>query len=189
MCGRIIEEAFADALRLHQALMDEGFISAVSSAADAVVSALRNGGKVLVAGNGGSAADAQHFVAEIVGRFQKERRGLPAIALSTNTSSLTAIANDYAYDDVFARQVEALGRKGDIFFGISTSGNSPNIVKALEAAKGLGIFTVGLLGKGGGKCKDLCDIAIVVPHNTTARIQEVHILVIHAICAVVDESF
>ncbi len=138
---------------------------------------------------GGSAADAQHFIAELVGRFVKERRGLPGISLTTNTSSLTAIANDYSFDDVFSRQLLALGEKDDVFFGISTSGKSPNILKALDAAKSIGMITIGLLGRDGGPCASHCDIPIIVQHDVTARIQEIHILTIHAICACIDESF
>ncbi len=190
MKNELVKRIFTDSLELHRAVLsDEDFLSSVSAASELIVDALKSGGKVLVAGNGGSAADSQHFVAELVGRFEKERKGLPALALSTNTSSLTALANDYSYDDVFSRQLTALGKRGDVFFGITTSGNSPNIVKALKSAREMGIKTIGLLGKGGGKCLNLCDVPIVVPHKVTARIQEVHILVIHTICAVVDSEF
>jgi len=147
---------------------------------------LKLGNKLLICGNGGSAADSQHFAAEVVGRFEKERKGFSAIALTTDTSALTAIGNDYGYDKVFSRQVEALGQKGDILIGISTSGNSKNVIEAVKVAKGLGIFTVGLLGKDGGQLKDLVDKAFIVRSNNTARIQEVHITFIHAICRVLD---
>jgi len=168
---------------------DANYIKCVHDAANTIISVLRADGKLIIAGNGGSAADAQHFVAEVVGRFQKERRGLPAIALSTNTSTITALANDYSYDGIFARQLDALGTTGDVFFGITTSGKSPNIIKALKIAATKEIPTIGLLGKGGGPCAPICDIPIIVPHNVTARIQEVHILTIHAICAAIDEAF
>jgi phosphoheptose isomerase (EC 5.3.1.-) len=147
---------------------------------------LKFGNKLLICGNGGSAADSQHFAAEVVGRFEKERKGFSAIALTTDTSALTAIGNDYGFDKVFSRQVEALGQKGDILIGISTSGNSKNVIEAVKVAKGLGIFTVGLLGKDGGQLKDLVDKAFIVRSNNTARIQEVHITFIHAICRVLD---
>jgi D-sedoheptulose 7-phosphate isomerase len=147
---------------------------------------LKLGNKLLICGNGGSAADSQHFAAEVVGRFEKERKGFSAIALTTDTSALTAIGNDYGFDKVFSRQVEALGQKGDILIGISTSGNSKNVIEAVKVAKGLGIFTVGLLGKDGGQLKDLVDKAFIVRSNNTARIQEVHITFIHAICRVLD---
>jgi D-sedoheptulose 7-phosphate isomerase len=147
-----------------------------------------NGGKLLVMGNGGSAADAQHFVAEIVGRFKMERRGLPAIALSTDTSILTAIGNDYGFDRVFSRQVEALAQPGDLVVGISTSGNSPNVLQAVQLARELKCRTVGLLGKDGGTIKDVCDLALIVPTTDTPRVQEGHITIIHIVCDLLEKS-
>ncbi|NPA53969.1 MAG: D-sedoheptulose 7-phosphate isomerase [Aquificae bacterium] len=147
---------------------------------------LKAGYKILICGNGGSAADSQHFAAEIVGRFEKERKGFPAIALTTDTSALTAIGNDYGFEYIFSRQVEALGQKGDILVGISTSGNSENVIKAVEVAKEKGIFTVGLLGKDGGKLKDIVDKAFIVRHKSTARIQEVHLTMEHTLCKIID---
>ncbi len=147
---------------------------------------LKSGYKILICGNGGSAADSQHFAAEIVGRFEKERKGFPAIALTTDTSALTAIGNDYGFENIFSRQVEALGEKGDILIGISTSGNSENVIKAVEVAKGRGIFTVGFLGKDGGKLKDIVDKAFIVRHKNTARIQEVHLTLEHTLCKIID---
>lgn len=147
---------------------------------------LKNGNKLLICGNGGSAADSQHFAAEIVGRFEKERKGYSAIALTTDTSALTAIGNDYGFDKIFSRQVEALGEKGDILIGISTSGNSQNIIEAVKVAKEMGIFTVGFLGKDGGKLKSIVDKAFIVKSDNTARIQEVHLTLEHAICRVLD---
>lgn len=147
---------------------------------------LKLGKKVLICGNGGSAADSQHFAAEIVGRFEKERKGYPAIALTTDTSALTAIGNDYGFDKIFSRQVEALGEKGDILIGISTSGNSKNVIQAVEVAKQIGMFTVGFLGKDGGRLKDLVDKAFIVKSDNTARIQEVHLTLEHSICKVID---
>lgn len=146
------------------------------------------GGKLLVMGNGGSAADAQHFVAEIVGRFKMERRGLPAIALSTDTSILTAIGNDYGFDRVFHRQVEALAVPGDLIIGISTSGNSLNVLHALELARETGCRTVGLLGKDGGSIKNLCDLALIVPSSDTPRVQEGHITIIHILCDLLEKT-
>ncbi len=153
-----------------------------------LVDTFNRGGKLLVMGNGGSAADAQHFVAEIVGRFKMERRGLPAIALSTDTSILTAIGNDYGFDKVFRRQVEALAVPGDLVVGISTSGNSPNVLQALELAREKGCRTVGLLGKDGGGIKNLCDLALIVPTNDTPRVQEGHITIIHIVCDLLEKS-
>ena len=155
---------------------------------NAIVSTLKAGGKVMICGNGGSAADSQHFAAELTGRYKKERRALAAIALHTDTSALTAISNDYAYDKVFSRQVEALGKKGDALVIITTSGNSPNLLEAARKAKELDITVIGLLGKGGGKAKDLCDLSFIVPSDNTPRIQEMHILTIHIICEIIDNS-
>jgi D-sedoheptulose 7-phosphate isomerase len=151
----------------------------VARAAELMVSALKGGNKLLICGNGGSAADAQHFAAEIIGRFEKERRALPAIALTTDTSILTALGNDYGYDSIFARQVEGLGVAGDCLIGISTSGNSKNILVAMDAARGQGMKCIGLLGKGGGEILKKCDLAVVAPGSSTARIQEAHIFIIH----------
>ena len=153
------------------------------------IEALKSQKKILLCGNGGSAADAQHIAAELVGRFKKERRALPAIALTTDTSALTAISNDYGYEQVFARQVEALAQKGDVLIAISTSGESENVLQAVEVARAKECKVVGLLGRDGGRIKDLCDAAIVVPVQETARIQEMHILIGHILCALIDESF
>ncbi len=148
-----------------------------------------NGKKLLIFGNGGSAADAQHIAAELTGRYKSERRGLPAIALTTDTSALTAIGNDYGYKEVFKRQVEALANEGDVVIGISTSGNSKNVIKALKKAKKLGCKTIGFSGRDGGKMNGVCDINIVVPSNDTPRIQEMHILIGHIICQAVDNEW
>lgn len=149
---------------------------------------IKNGGKILLCGNGGSAADSQHIAAEIVGRFKKERKGLPAIALTTDTSILTSVGNDYGYDYIFARQVEALCRPEDLVIGITTSGNSANVVRAIEAAKAVGATTVGLTGGTGGKLNALCDFNLVMPSNVTARIQEAHIFVGHCLCEVLESD-
>ncbi|MCT7531721.1 D-sedoheptulose 7-phosphate isomerase [Aliarcobacter cryaerophilus] len=152
------------------------------------VETLRNGNKILLCGNGGSAADAQHIAAELTGRYKTERRGLPGIALTTDTSALTAIGNDYGYDRVFDRQVEALANKGDLLIGISTSGNSKNVINALKVAREMGCKTLGLTGRDGGAMNELCDINLVVPSNDTPRIQEMHILFAHTICQIIDNE-
>ncbi len=150
--------------------------------------ALKKGRKILFMGNGGSAADSQHLAAELVGRFQKERRGLPAIALTTDTSILTAVGNDYGYERIFSRQIEALVQAGDVVVGLTTSGNSKNVVEAIVEAKKLGAITIGMTGQGGGKLKELCDLCICVPSAVTARIQEAHILIGHILCEILDEE-
>lgn len=158
----------------------------IIEAARAVADCLREGGKLLVFGNGGSAADAQHIAAEFVGRFERERRALPAIALTTDTSALTAIGNDYGFEQVFARQVRALGRAGDVAIAISTSGRSPNVLAAVEAARECGMRVVGLTGRDGGPLAAASDIAINIPSDNTARIQECHLMVEHIICETVE---
>lgn len=155
---------------------------------DAITKSLKNGGKVLIAGNGGSAADSQHIAAEIVGRFVKERKAYPAIALTTDSSILTSVGNDYSFDTIFARQVEGLGNKGDIFIGISTSGNSKNIIEAVSKSKEMGLITVGLLGRDGGKLKKLCDYNITFPYEETARVQEHHIMTYHLLCEFIESN-
>jgi len=157
--------------------------------ADIVCNQLQGGHKVLLCGNGGSAADAQHIAAEITGRYKSERKGLPAIALTTDTSALTAIANDYGYERVFARQVEALAQKGDLLIGISTSGHSENVCQALSVAKEAGCHTIGFSGKDGGKMNQLCDINLVIPSHDTPRIQEMHMLIGHIIAQAVDDAY
>lgn len=149
---------------------------------------LQRGGKVLFCGNGGSAADSQHLAAELTGRFIKDRRPLAAMALSTDTSALTCIGNDYSFDEVFARQVWGLGRAGDLLIGISTSGNSRNVIRAVEEAQKLGMQTLGLLGRDGGQLRSLCDHSIVVPSPVTARIQECHILIGHTLCGLIEQD-
>ncbi len=158
----------------------------IGKAVDLIYDAFTSGRKLLVFGNGGSSADAQHFSAELVGRFSANRRPLPAIALTTNQAILTAWSNDHSFDDVFARQIEALGSAGDVAFGISTSGMSANVVNALRRARDLGLRTVGLTGTSGGKVAPLCDVLLGVPLTETARIQEVHLVTCHAICAAVE---
>jgi D-sedoheptulose 7-phosphate isomerase len=168
-------------------LKDEQFQGLVVQVAERIVKSLGLGAKVFFFGNGGSAADAQHLAAEFTGRFLKERRALPALALSVNSSSLTAIGNDYGFEIVFARQLEALGKEGDVAIGLSTSGNSTNVIRALETARSKSIFSVALTGKSGGKLKNIADRTICIPSEETPRIQECHILTGHLICELVEE--
>lgn len=149
---------------------------------------LQNGGKILLMGNGGSAADCQHIAAEIVGRYKRERKGLPAIALTTDSSILTSVGNDYGFEHIFARQVEALCNDGDIVIGISTSGNSANIVAGIESARSLNAYTVGLTGQGGGRLADLCDVTLAMPSTDTPRVQEAHILIGHILCELLEAN-
>lgn len=182
--------AYLDALNDHAALVQRlaALDDAVAAAVQACADTLRTGGKILLCGNGGSAADTQHIAAELVGRFVGERRALAAIALTTDSSALTAIANDYGYDHVFARQVAGLGRPGDLLVGISTSGTSPNVLAAMREARTMGLRTVALAGKDGGPLAVEADHAIVVPSTVTARIQEAHILIGHALCAGIERA-
>jgi len=160
----------------------------IANAAKIVIDAYKGGGKVLLIGNGGSAADAQHIAGELVGRFKLERIGLPAIALSTNTSILTALSNDYEYDTVFSRQLEALANDNDVLIAITTSGTSPNILKAVKVARSKSVKVIGLTGRNGGKLKDMADLTIIVPSNNTPRIQEAHITIGHIICDLVERE-
>lgn len=160
----------------------------VNKAVSTCVQSLKSGGKLMFCGNGGSAADSQHLAAEFTGRFNKDRAPLAALALSTDTSALTCIANDYAFDQVFARQVLALGKPGDCLIAISTSGKSANVIAAVEAARSLNIHCIGLLGRDGGTLIKMCDVAIVVPNQVTARIQEAHILIGHSLCGAVEQK-
>lgn len=182
----LIAERFFDH---RQVLLDtEKLIPIIEEMGQLIKTAIHNGHKVLFCGNGGSAADAQHLAAEFIGRFQKERPSLPAIALTTDSSILTAVANDYGYNAVFERQVAGLGRPGDVLVGISTSGNSQNVVAAITLAKEKGMATIGMTGRGGGKMAEICDVALAVPSEVTARTQEMHILVGHILCEMVEET-
>lgn len=180
-----IRSIIKDSIKVKESVADTN-LPEIEAAADIIIASLKSGGKVLVFGNGGSAADSQHFAAELVGRFKKERGPYGAIALTVNTSTLTAIANDYSYDVTFSRQVEALGRKGDVAFGISTSGNSKNVIAAIRKAREIGLKTVGLTGCGGGMLKKECDVSIAVGSRDTPRVQESHITIIHIICELID---
>jgi len=184
----LVVETLRTTARLHAALADGPAVDAIARAGDMVVGVLQAGGQVLAFGNGGSAADAQHFVAELVGRFDRPRRALPAVALTTDPSVMTAVGNDYGFDRVFARQVEALGRAGDLVVGITTSGHSPNVVRGLETAKALGLRTIALTGKDGGAAGQLAEVHVNVPETVTARVQEAHMTVLHLLCAFVDRE-
>jgi D-sedoheptulose 7-phosphate isomerase len=184
--NRIIEQRLTEHLETLQRLKASDLPQKLEKCAACVEKALSGGHKVLFCGNGGSAADSQHLAAEFVGRFQKERKGLPAIALTVDTSILTSVANDYGYEAVFARQVQALGERGDVLIGISTSGNSKNVLLAIEEAKEKGITCIGMTAEGGGKMADACDICLEVPVRVTARAQEMHILIGHILCELVD---
>lgn len=179
----MVEKYFQEEIDLiNRILGDESLNQKIQEVVESLVSAFNKGNKILIAGNGGSAADAQHFAAELVGRYKKEKKGYPAISLSTDTSFLTAWGNDYDFGDVFARQIEVLGKNGDVFIAISTSGNSKNIVEALKVARQTGLKTISLLGKDGGEANNLSDISIIVPSDNTPRIQEIHGTLIHIIC-------
>jgi phosphoheptose isomerase len=179
--------ALTEAIALHERVRAAG-VETIVAAAGAVTTALRQGGTVLVFGNGGSAADAQHLAAELVGRFQRERRGYAAVALTADPSVLTSIANDYGYDRVFARQIEALGRPGDVAIAITTSGRSPNVVRALEAARARSLTTVALTGRDGGEAGRVADVHVNVPSDSTPRVQELHRTLLHVVCDLVEND-
>ncbi|MCG6968242.1 MAG: D-sedoheptulose 7-phosphate isomerase [Gammaproteobacteria bacterium] len=171
-----------------QLLSNDSFLQLIEEVTNRCIQAFRHGNKVMFAGNGGSASDALHLAAEFVGRYEQDRSGIPALALSANTSTVTAVANDYGYEAIFQRQIQALGREGDVFFGLSTSGRSPNVVAAIQECKRLGIVTVGMTGSGGGDMLELCDYCLRIPSDNTARIQESHITVGHIICSMVERT-
>jgi D-sedoheptulose 7-phosphate isomerase len=173
---------------LERMASDPQLIEGIATVAAICTDALRRGNKILFAGNGGSAADSQHLAGELVSRFAYDRPGLPAFALTTDTSVLTAIGNDYGYEHLFARQIEAVGQAGDVFFGISTSGRSPNILNALRVARARGLVTVGMTGRGGGQMPDLCDHVLRTPSDSTPRIQEGHIAMGHAVCSLIEQQ-
>lgn len=184
-----IKSHFVDSIKVKSEILnDEKLLNLIKQASLKVLDAYKKGNKTLLAGNGGSAADAQHIAGEFVSRFYFDRPGLASIALSTDTSIMTAIGNDYGYENLFARQVQAQGVSGDVFIGISTSGNSKNITKALELCKEKNIVSIGLTGASGGAMNELCDYCIKAPSSCTPRIQEAHILIGHIICAIVEEE-
>jgi len=186
----LVIERVRESIEIQQAILeDEHLFKLLNDAASACIRALNEGAKLIFFGNGGSAADAQHLAAELTGRYLLERRPLPAIALTTNTSCLTAIGNDYSYDQVFARQIEALGNKADIAIGISTSGHYKNVIQALRKAKEKGLTTVGLTGSAGGELRHVADYCLRIPSEETPRIQEAHILLGHILCEIIEENF
>lgn len=184
-----IARLLQDSIAVKQAVLaDPALLKVIAEVAQRCIETLRSGNKILLAGNGGSASDAQHIAAELVGRFEVDRRGLPAIALTTNASQLTAISNDYGYESVFSRQVEAFGASGDLFIGLSTSGNSANVVAAAGAARAQGLSIVGMSGASGGRLEALCDLCLKIPSTNTARIQESHITIGHILCAQIEAA-
>ena len=188
--NKMIKNYIQESIDLKRTLLkDEDFIKKIENVINLLADCFKSGNKILIAGNGGSAADSQHFAAEIVCKFKKERRGYPAIALTANTSIITAWSNDYDLNSVFSRQIEALGKSGDVFIGISTSGNSENIVSVVSKAKEMGIKTICLLGNDGGKLKNAADLSIIVPSSNTPRIQEIHILLLHLMAEELEENF
>jgi D-sedoheptulose 7-phosphate isomerase len=185
-----IKEIIGSSIETKQKLLaDEGLLKKICDTVDEIVNAFRNGSRVYFCGNGGSAADAQHLAAEFSGRFYKDRKALPAEALHCNTSYLTAVANDYSFDDIYSRLIDGIGKAGDILVGLSTSGNSANIINAFETAKKKEMITIGFTGESGGKMKLLCDHLINIPSTDTPRIQESHIMVGHIICQLVEEKY
>ena len=182
-----VDSIFKEASELHEKLSI--LTPVIAKTAQVMIDCIKKGGKIMFAGNGGSAADSQHLAAELIGRFMKDRKPMAGLALTTNTSIISAVANDYSFDDIFSRQVEGLGRSGDVFFGISTSGNSLNILKAIKAAKSIGIITIGLTGNSGGEMAHAVDYLIDVPYKgKSARIQEVHILIGHVLCELIEDA-
>ena len=183
----LIRACLAETARVHTALAAEP-LEAVAKAAEAMTQALRNGHKIIWFGNGGSATQSQHMAAEFVGRFQRERRSLPSISLTENMASVTAIGIDYAYEQIFSRQLEGLAQRGDVAVGLSTSGNSPNVLRALRRAGELHVPTIGLTGGSGGQMAAVCDLCIRVPSTVTARIQEVHLTIGHILCGLIEHA-
>ncbi len=184
-----IIKQIADSAATKQAILEnETLLDAIVTVAQECVAVYRKGKKTMLAGNGGSAADAQHIAAELVGRYGFDRPSIPSLALTTDTSNLTAIGNDYGYDKVFSRQLEGMAQEGDLFIGISTSGNSQNIINAFESAKERGVITVALVGRDGGKMAQMADFALIIPSNATPRIQESHILIGHILCDIIEKE-
>lgn len=183
-----VKSVIEEKKKLLDDIQTTGYLDIVEKAAEAMTESVKAGNKIILAGNGGSAADAQHFAGEIVGRFMMERKALGAVSLCVDPSVMTCIGNDYGYDSVFERQLEGIGRTGDIFVAISTSGNSENLIRAVELAKKMDIKTVGFLGKDGGKLKEMCDFSLVVPSNSTPRIQEIHTFTVHVLCEYIEKK-
>lgn len=183
-----VEKIIKDSIEVKKLLLGPGITGIIERIAGEIVSSFNRGGTALVFGNGGSASDAQHMVCELVGRFRKERKGLPAICLASNASNMTAISNDYSYDESFKRQIEAFGNRRNIAIAISTSGNAPNVIEAVKKAKKLKMRTIALTGKEGGELSRHADISLIVPSDDTPRIQEAHILIIHILCELIENS-
>ena len=185
----IIKQEIQESINVKQSILrNEKLITSVRQAAEAMIKSLKSGGKIITCGNGGSASDALHIAGELLGRFQKERKAYAAVSLNSDVATMTAIANDYGYENVFARQVQGLMLPEDVLFGISTSGNSENVIRAFEQAKNSKGMTILLAGRDGGKLKDLADISIVVPGDTTAHIQEAHICIYHVLCELIEQE-
>ena len=187
-----VENLIRESINAKTALLKKDYIRTIEEMGKNMINTFKNGKKLLIAGNGGSVADAQHFAAEMVGLVDSKKRNskaLPALALSTNASIITAVGNDMGFDNIFSRQIEALGEKGDTFVGITTSGASTNIINALKSAKVKGLVTIGFLGKDGGEAKNHCDLSLIVPSTNTQRIQECHILIIHILSELIDNAF
>lgn len=187
MTDNILRQNIASSIEVHGRVL-EACLPAMTLATDALIAAYRAGNKAILFGNGGSAADAQHLAAEFLGRYLRERRPMPALALHANSSAVTAIANDYGYEQVFSRQLQAFAAAGDVAFGISTSGNSQSVIEALAVARKLGLVTIGLTGASGGRMREVVDVLIAAPTQETPRIQECHILIGHAICDAVEQA-
>jgi D-sedoheptulose 7-phosphate isomerase len=187
--GRLVMERIRESAAVKQAMLEDGeLLDVVRGLADVCIACLKRGGKLLLFGNGGSAADAQHLAAELVGRYLRERSALPAMALNTNSSCVTAIGNDYSYEQIFSRQIEAFGGREDVAIGISTSGNSPNVIRALQVAKEKGMATAALTGRTGGILRAIADRCLCVPSDETPRVQEAHILIGHVLCEIIEEQ-
>lgn len=183
-----IKEVIDSKEELLKKIQSSGYLAVLEETGEMMIKRLREGNKLILAGNGGSAADAQHFAGEMMGRFQMEREALPAVSLCVDASVVTSIANDYGYADVFSRQLEGIGKRGDIFIPISTSGNSKNLIHAIKKARQKGMGVIGFLGKDGGEMKSLCDYALVVPSDSTPRIQEIHTLSVHLLCEMIEKE-
>ncbi|MCM8799557.1 MAG: D-sedoheptulose 7-phosphate isomerase [Candidatus Omnitrophica bacterium] len=183
-----IKKILLESIQVKEKLI-QNYTEKILEITEAIIDSLKKGGKVILFGNGGSAADSQHIAAELIGRFKKDRQALPAIALTTDTSILTSLANDYGYETIFEKQIEGLAKKEDIVIAISTSGKAKNVIRAIDKAKKMGIKTISFTGKGGGELTKITDISLVVPSNSTARIQEAHITVGHIICEIIEDTF
>ena len=188
MNKQLIKDLISESIETKKKMLDEAQIENIALAADKIVAAYKNGSKTLICGNGGSTADSLHFATEMVCRFEKNRPALPCIALPENVSTVTAVGNDFGFENTFSRQIEAFAKKGDVFIAISTSGNSKNVLNAIEAAKKMGVFTIGMTNEIGGAMKDLCDLCFCAPSKITARVQESHILFIHIIARFVEDK-